>query len=425
VYCPRCGSSVGDGSVNFCPSCGYYVGYVPYTYTYAAPAAVGSGAKKQSKAATAALFAVLILALAAAVSLIADVEDDLKYNKVDIQTVTEDTYFELSGDFLIEREVFTVSLTNDGKIAFALNDDISSKYDYYSWTFFDNDHVSSADTRFYVAYSGETVNKEEPVLYYLSQNVGEYSISVKCYAGPEEERELLKTYSGTVRYSGTITKEYTWIYQGELYSAKTSFSFDEYRHYKEMNDKGRRVVDYGRVVSFVTYEDPAIVALAESIKEAYGDRSTSDQKFAAFVLGFVQICFDYPPYSTLMGADRYQYGQEEYFAYPMETIFYGMGDCEDTSILAAALFKALGYEAGVVMIPQHAVAAVGLDSYAPGSYSSRSYEIISQTIDGVTYYACETTVNSPQGIGLISLSGDEGTPYSEYIGKSRYGFYIV
>ena len=106
-----------------------------------------------------------------------------------------------------------------------------------------------------------------------------------------------------------------------------------------------------------------------------------------------------------------------------------MGDCEDTSILLAALYKSLGYEAGVIIVPGHALAAVGLASYDPGSYSAFRYEIISKEIDGLTFYACETTIMVPLEIGLVNKSGYNDRPYSEYIdtkiGTQHYGFFIV
>jgi hypothetical protein len=321
-----------------------------------------------------------------------------------------------------------VRVTDDGKIEFSLNDNVSSKYDFYSWTLFDKDHPASLSTPPYLPYTGVTEEKTDPILYYPSDKIGEYRVSVKCYVDSNGKYVLSAAYSGTVGYMGTITKEYQWVYKGVVYNASTSFTYNEYREFKEKNPNGRWPKDseYYKVVSFVTYREPAVQLLAESLRAAYGaDLGTKDQGFASFILGFIQICFDYPPHSSRVEADRYLYGQGDYFAYPLELLFHGMGDCEDTAILAAALFKALGYGAGVVIVPGHAVAAVGLDDYDPGHYSTSVFEIMSQTINGVTFYACETTVSSFQEIGLICLPGNDGKKYSEYIGENGYRFYIV
>ncbi|MCL2149071.1 MAG: hypothetical protein FWH47_07030 [Methanomassiliicoccaceae archaeon] len=430
MFCPFCGSPLGNRPANFCPGCGRHIGrFIPPPSEWRPPAGIpdmGMAERGGRRNAAVAICVVLAMVLAAA-GLGWGLGYDSGHDRVDIQTATEDTHFTLSGDFLLERGVFTVSLTDDGRIAFALNDDVSSRYDFYSWSFFDKDHVSSVSSGYYTRYTGAApVNKAEPVLYYLSQDVGLYDISVKCYTGEEGQRTLSRTYSGTVGYVGTITKEYTWRYQGVLYHAEASFSYDDYRLYKEKDPRGRFLADYRKAASFVTYEDPAVVSLAESLRTAYGAApGESGQGFAAFVLGFVQICIDYPPHNGLMTADMYQYGQDEYFAYPLETLFYGMGDCEDTSILLAALFKALGYGAALVMVPEHAVAAVALDSHAAGSYSARSYEVLSYEIDGLTYYACETTVASALGVGLVGSSSVDWDTYAKAEGKGRYGFYVV
>ncbi|MDR2698698.1 MAG: hypothetical protein LBB30_03355 [Candidatus Methanoplasma sp.] len=432
MFCSFCGSFIGDEQARFCPRCGHILNEYRPPAQERPPAPTGHYGNERSDAwnghKNKVIAATLVLALAfgALISMDTLVYPDDSYKKIEIQTVTDDTYFELSGDFLLERGIFSVSLTDSGSIAFALNEEISSKYDYYYWKLFDRDHVSSNSTSFYMKYNGDTLDKDEPILYFLSQKAGEYDISVECCVESGGDYICKAVYSGTVSYVGTITKEYVWKYQGKEYSAQATFGYEDYRQYRDADPYGRSFSSFGysRIPSFVTYDTGGVGTLADSLAEAYGG-DPAGQDFASFVLAFVQICFDYPPYTSFMDSDKYQYGQDEYFAYPLETIFYGMGDCEDTSILAAALFKALGYPAGVVVIPGHALAAVGLDSYSPGNYRAASYEIISQTVGGITYYACETTCSSPQGIGLVSSYGDKGTPYSEFVGKQRYGFYIV
>ena len=433
MFCTRCGLSLGDAPVNFCPRCGNMVARPPVQPQPRPPYQNVPPHRKNKMNSTnmnvLIVIGVVAILVVAAFGIAALVPEQDEYdNRVVIQTASADTYFELRGDFLPEKEIFTVSLTDDGSIAFALTDELASKYDYYSWTFFDHDHTWSNTAPPYSKYTGETKEKTEPVLYYLSQKIGEYRISVKCYVESGGRYVQSAAYSGDVGYMGTITKEYKWTYKGKQYTAATSFTYDEYSSYKKKNPDGRwlRSYEYHKVTSFVTYEEPAVVSLAESLAAAYGTGSDAkDQNFASFVLGFVQVCFEYPPYSVTVEADKYLYGQNDYFAYPLQTLFHSMGDCEDTAILAAALFKALGFGAGVVIIPGHAVAAVGLENYDPGFYSKTTYEILSQTIGGVDYYACETTAGSFQGIGLVSLSGSGGKNYSEYIGENGYKFYIV
>ncbi|MDR1691160.1 MAG: hypothetical protein LBR42_04900, partial [Candidatus Methanoplasma sp.] len=118
--------------------------------------------------------------------------------QIDVQTTTEGTKFELSGDFLLEKDIFTVSLMDDERIAFALNGEIASNYSYYEWRLFNHDRVSSTSAYSYVKYNGDTIRKAEPVLYYLSKDVGEFDVSVTCYTESDGRLVASGAYSGKV-----------------------------------------------------------------------------------------------------------------------------------------------------------------------------------------------------------------------------------
>lgn len=387
--------------------------------------------KKNTNKAIAICLALVLLSVAVVgvVISIDHTSDNRVQEKIETQTIDDDTYFELSGDFLPERGILSAGFNNEGQMTFTLDEDLASNYTFYSWHFYDSTQPSSELTYLYSEYTGNYVNKAEPVLYYTTPSTGSFEITVECYTGESNDYKLAATYSGNVTYIDQITETYEWNYLGTNYSIDLTYSFKDFLDYSDTNTNGRSVRNYGDVRSFITYDDPLIVGLADSLLSEYGGNAQLDQDFASYVLAFIQICFDYPPYTASglmsMSADMYLYGQDEYFAYPIETIYYGMGDCEDTSILAAAVYKALGFDAGVVIIPGHAVAAVALDDYVPGTYSHIRFEILSKEIDGRTYYGCETTVDSFQEIGLITLSGFNGRPYSSYIDTNGYGFYVV
>ena len=436
MLCSRCGALIDSYSARFCPRCGYELN--SYTIpiherrvpeTGSAPSyQTQKPKKKKGRSAVVITVAVVImvfLGLAALGSTIPDEEtQQIPSKKTEIQEITEDTYFRLSGDFLSDLDKLSVKLTNDGKIAFTLSERLASDYESYNWKFYDNDAFASTNTYFFSPYTGDSLKKTEPVLYYLNQKAGVYDVSVDCTTPSGEHA----AYSGTVEYFGMVEKSYKWTYGSKKYSTDVSFNYKVYLDYKNTNTKGRALTNYTKVSQFVTDEDPVITDLVSSLRTAYGaGGSNLSQDFASFILAFVQICYDYPPYSSMMSADQYQYGVKEYFAFPLETIFYGMGDCEDTSILAAALFKAAGFGAGIVILPEHAVAAVGLSSYTPASYLSSQYEllILPAEDDLLTYYACETTSDRYQAIGLISKVGSGGHPFSWYIGQNDFGLYVV
>jgi hypothetical protein len=138
----------------------------------------------------------------------------------------------------------------------------------------------------------------------------------------------------------------------------------------------------------------------------------SPQMFANYVLTFVQAAVDYK-------TDDVQFDKSEYWLYPIETLHYGYGDCEDTSILAAAIYSALAEmdetsayvkDSCVFLLPGHAM--VGVDVI--GGVPAPSDRVILGTSD---YYFGETTIDdirkSWMGVGQIS----EG-----YMSSSVLGF---
>lgn len=112
------------------------------------------------------------------------------------------------------------------------------------------------------------------------------------------------------------------------------------------------------------------------IRDVADDLSYSDAAVAREVAKFVQDAIEYQYDSDTTGED-------EYPRYPIETLYERQGDCEDTSILMAALLKELGYEVGFLHIPGHvAVALRTADNYDGGAY----YEI-----NGHRYLFIEST----------------------------------
>ena len=110
----------------------------------------------------------------------------------------------------------------------------------------------------------------------------------------------------------------------------------------------------------------------------------SDVDRADFVLKFVHRCTEYERdfrYEHTTGV--------EHWKYPVETLFEGRGDCEDTSILYCALMKAMGYDVALLIYSGaqykdngHAAASVALDYVKDGTYYEK---------DGLRFYYCETT----------------------------------
>lgn len=86
-------------------------------------------------------------------------------------------------------------------------------------------------------------------------------------------------------------------------------------------------------------------------------------------LTFVQ-CAIYYSYDSVL------FGVEEYWCTPTETLYLHQGDCEDTSILLASIYKAFGYECWLMDYPNHNAVNVKI---------------------GDNIYYCETSYESPHG----------------------------
>lgn len=116
--------------------------------------------------------------------------------------------------------------------------------------------------------------------------------------------------------------------------------------------------------------------MVEVLQDVGDDLSYTDMDMIRETVKFVQdvIEYEYDITST---------GEIEYPRYPIETLYERQGDCEDTSILMAAMLKEMGYEVGFLHLPKHlAVAVRAVDDYEDSAY----YEI-----NGKRYVYIEST----------------------------------
>ncbi|MBR4202878.1 MAG: hypothetical protein IKQ93_04810 [Candidatus Methanomethylophilaceae archaeon] len=85
--------------------------------------------------------------------------------------------------------------------------------------------------------------------------------------------------------------------------------------------------------------------------------------------------------------DSVLYDSFDWAAYPVETLYHSAGDCEDLVILTVALLDRAGYECGIALFKDHAVAMVVLEDII--RTDDQSYIIIEE--DGKTYWCLEMT----------------------------------
>lgn len=262
---------------------------------------------------------------------------------------------------------------------------------------------------------------------------GHYSVSVFTN---------FKDYIGSFVVGGEVTRNYEWSYNipdGPDDSFELSFSFQYSECVSAIAYDGLRgYIDYDKLSStFKTYTKDGIIVtedLQSKLQTLYANSVFSvyvdDYYYASFILAFVQQVISYYPEDlsgdvmpgSAMGADERIYGREEYWAFPTETLIQGAGDCEDTSFLCAALFRAAELDAALLILPGHMMAGIylenGISSVNYPHYTESSEYIISEEIVNSktgttkTYYGCETTADSQYLIGYTNLKDEvKGVEY--------------
>lgn len=168
--------------------------------------------------------------------------------------------------------------------------------------------------------------------------------------------------------------EFTWTFEGRRYSLNISISEAVYQGYRD--DPTQRYAytieeAVGMCDEYVTSEDPVVQELAGMLGNL--SAAFSELRTANFVLSFVQS-IDYVE-------DEISVSRDEYWRFPVETLYDGMGDCEDKAFLYASIMEAMGYDAVILLFDGHAAAGISV-AMATGSY----YQY-----DGQKYFYCETT----------------------------------
>lgn len=119
--------------------------------------------------------------------------------------------------------------------------------------------------------------------------------------------------------------------------------------------------------------DPYVRIVADHILESIGD--CSDRYRAVAALNFVQTAIRYV-------SDDANYGCDEFWASPVETLYLHGGDCEDQAVLLFSIFSAMNLDCVLLDYPSHV---------AVGVYVGDSDE----------YLFCEATSSVPTNLGWM------------------------
>ena len=128
--------------------------------------------------------------------------------------------------------------------------------------------------------------------------------------------------------------------------------------------------DLGEMIQHAEREELSVVV--EQIRKLAREWNLNQSEMADLTLAVVGAI----PYKL----DSEDTGNSEYYRYATETLMDGAGDCEDTTILAAALFRSLGYRVILLNPPDHIAIGVA-GKFGGGGVKYKNVE----------YYFAETT----------------------------------
>jgi hypothetical protein len=183
-----------------------------------------------------------------------------------------------------------------------------------------------------------------------------------------------------IAQSETITKHYRWSYGGWEYTLSLSIPRGLYEYCRS---KPRPPTRNYSVYVTDPRDDEFLKGVVASFNKYALERGLSESEKINLMIAFVQSL----PYTP----DNVTTPYDEYPRYPVETLVDGGGDCEDTSILMAALLDAMGYDVILISLPNHMAVGISGRSAFYGSY----YEL-----DNKWYFFLETT-GEGWGIGEI------------------------
>jgi|GEM_PF-1491229 len=145
----------------------------------------------------------------------------------------------------------------------------------------------------------------------------------------------------TFKFESKKTKELTWTVQIPL---------GTFIYYRELPRP--TIFNYHAMASDPA-DDTVINSLVQQVRETVAREGLSKLDEISLILAFAQ--------AITYAEDIITTGKDEYPRFPVETLFEGAGDCEDTSILAAAIFTRLGYDVALLLFEQFDHMGLGIN----------------------------------------------------------------
>jgi len=199
----------------------------------------------------------------------------------------------------------------------------------------------------------------------------------------------------TTSPTGYIPRSFTWDYAGSEWTWDIQVPNTLYDYYRE---KPRPPTEDYSVYITHPLDDYFIADLVQRIEGTAWQNSFNEYETVSVAVSFVQSL----PYAY----DNVTTPYDEYPRYPIETLVDNGGDCEDTSILLAAILNAMDYDIVLLNPPKHV---------AVGILGGEGIHGVHYEHNGGKYFYIETTGEGWE-IGEIP---------DEYKGESAYIYDIV
>lgn len=164
-----------------------------------------------------------------------------------------------------------------------------------------------------------------------------------------------------------FVRKYKWMFDDEVYEMSYSIPWKVYNFYESKP----RVYENYAVYAYEHADYTFLNDFAQALKQKASEEGLSDWQTIRFIVSFVQHL-------------TYVRETGEYPKFPVETLADRGGDCEDTSILLAALLDRLGYDIMLVNPPGHMAIALACRNCEGTSFAKgeRRYFYIETTSTG-------------------------------------------